>query len=104
MAGFAFKGYMNRALFEGWLEHIFMPCLKNREKSVLFIDNATHHPKEAIYDIASEYGFTVMFIPKYSPDLNPIEKSWANIKNLLRLHFHKFDSFGDGFCYAFGCR
>jgi len=104
LAGFAFKGYMNSALFEGWLEHVFAPSLKNPGKSILFIDNATHHSKEAIFDIAEEFGFTVIFIPKYSPDLNPIEKYWANIKNWLRLHIHKFDSFWDAFVYAFGCR
>ena len=104
MAGFAFKGYMNGALFEGWLENIFAPCLNNPEKSILFIDNASHHPKEIIHDIADEYGFTVIFLPKYSPDLNPIEKFGANIKNWLRLHLHKFSNFWDAFVYAFDCR
>lgn len=103
-AGFAFKGYMNSALFEGWLEQVFVPSLKNPEKSVLFVDNASHHPKEAILDIADAHGFTVIFLPKYSPDLNPIEKYWANIKNRLRLHMHIFDSFWDAFVYAFNCR
>ena len=72
-AGFAFKGYMNSGLFVGWLEHIFVPSLKNPKKSVLFIDNASHHPKDEIYDIADEYGFTVIFLPRYSPDFNKIE-------------------------------
>jgi transposase len=103
-AGFAFKGYMNNGLFVGWLEYVFAPALKNPEKSLLFIDNASHHPKDEIYDIAEEYGFTVIFLPRYSPDLNKIEKYWANIKNWLRLHLAKFDNFWDGFCYAFGCR
>jgi len=103
-AGFAFKGHMNGDLFVGWLEHIFAPALKNPEKSVLLIDNASHHPKDEIYDIADEYGFTVIFLPRYSPDLNKIKKYWANIKNWLRLHLAKFDSFSDGLCYAFACR
>ena len=93
LAGFAFKGYMNSDLFEGWLEQVFVPHLKNPEKSVLIIDNASHHPKDRIRDIALEYGFSVIFLPKYSPDLNPIELFWANIKNWLRLHLEKFDSF-----------
>ena len=78
-AGFAFKGHMNSDLFLGWLEQIFAPSLKTPEKSVLIIDNASHHPKTAIYDIAEDYGFIVIFLPKYSPDLNTIEKYWANI-------------------------
>ena len=57
LAPFAFDGSMNGDLFEGWLEHIFVPALKAPEKSVLIIDNATHHRKDSIYDIADEYGF-----------------------------------------------
>ena len=104
IAGFAFKGYMNSDLFCGWLETIFAPSLKAPKKSTLFIDNASHHPKDRIHDIADEHGFYVIFLPKYSPDLNPIEKYWANIKNWLRLHLHKFDSFWDGMVRAFGVR
>ena len=95
---------MNGALFEGWLENIFAPCLKDPRRSILIIDNASHHPKEAIHEIANGFGFTVIFLPKYSPDLNPIEKFWANIKNWLRLHMCKFPSFWDAFAYAFNCR
>jgi hypothetical protein len=65
VAAFAFKGYMNGGLFEGWLEQVFVPCLKNPGKSVLIIDNARHHRREAIFDIAAEHGFTVIFMPEY---------------------------------------
>lgn len=101
VAPFAFSGSMNGDLFEGWLEHVFVPVLKNPTKSVLLIDNASHHRKDAIYDIAEEFGFRVIFLPPYSPDLNPIEKFWANVKRRLRLHMHMFDSFGDAFSHAF---
>jgi len=104
MAGFAFTGHMDGGLFTGWLEHVFAPSLKNPKKSVIIIDNASHHPKERILEIAEEKGFTVIFLPKYSPDLNPIETFWANIKNWLRLHLRKFDSFWDGLTHAFQCR
>ena len=103
-AGFAFKGSMNSDLYIGWLEQVFVPSIKNHEKSVLIIDNASHHPKDMIRDIAEEYGFSVIFLPKYSPDLNPIEKFWANVKNWLRLHLREFESFWDGFVRAFECR
>lgn len=103
-AGFAFKGYMNSDLFEGWLEQVFVPSLEKPKVSVLIIDNASHHPKGRIQDIADKYGFTVIFLPKYSPDLNPIELYWGNIKNWLRLYLKGFDSFWDGLIHAFGCR
>ena len=86
------------------LEQIFAPSLKTPEKSVLIIDNASHHPKDAIYDIAADYGFMVIFLSKYSPDLNPIEKYWANIKNWLRLHMKKIGNFWEAIVRAFGCR
>jgi len=90
------------------------------------LDNASHHvpprragkrkafdflrsrnvlnPKDAIQEIADEYGFSVIFLPKYSPDYNKIELYWANIKNWLRLHLSNFDTFGDGLIMAFGVR
>ena len=43
VAPFAFKGSMNGDLFEGWFEQIFVPEIKNPGKSVVFMDNASHH-------------------------------------------------------------
>ena len=101
VAPFAFKGSMNGDLYLGWLEYVFVPELKDPAKSVLIIDNASFHPKNAIYDMANEYGFKVMFLPAYSPDLNPIEKFWGNVKNRLRLHMHKFSTFWEAMMFAF---
>ena len=101
VAPFAFSGSMDGDLFEGWLEHVFVPELKNPFKSVLILDNASFHRKNAIYDIADDYGFRVIFLPAFSPDLNPIEKFWANVKRRLRLHMHMFHSFLDALCHAF---
>jgi len=93
---------MNGDLFLGWLEQLFVPSLKKPEKSILFLDNATHHPKGAILEIAEQYGFRVMFIPPYSPDLNKhIESFWANVKRRLRDSTHKFVNFWDALLHAF---
>lgn len=102
IAPFAFSGSMDKDLFEGWLEQVFVPALPNPKKSVLILDNASFHRKNAIYDIADEYGFRVMFLPPFSPDLNPIEKLWANVKRRLRLHMHEFGSFWMALSHAFG--
>jgi len=93
---------MNGDLFVGWLEYVYAPALKNPSKLYPFLDNATHHPKDEIYDIAEEYGFKAIFLPPYSPDLNkPIESFWANAKRRLRLHMHKFATFWDALAHAF---
>ena len=101
IAPFAYKGTMNADLIEGWMENVFVPELKNPKKAVLVLDNASAHRKNYIYDIADDYGFKVIFLPPYSPDLNPIEKFWANVKRRLRLHMHKFDNFWNALSYAF---
>jgi transposase len=101
IAPFAFNGSMNGDLFEGWLEHILVPAFQNPAHSVLILDNASWHKKDAVYDLADEYGFKVIFLPPYSPDFNPIEKFWANVKRRLRLHIQEFSSFSDALAHAF---
>jgi len=101
IAPFAFGGAMNGDLFEGWLEQILVPAFHTPAKSVLILDNASWHRKGVICDIADEYGFQVMFLPPYSPDLNPIEKVWANVKRRLHLYMHTFGAFRDALSHAF---
>ena len=101
IAPIAFKGSMDGDLFESWMEQLLVPAFDNPAKSVLIMDNASWHRKDAIDDIADEYGFKVLFLPSYSPDLNSIEKFWANVKRRLRLHMHEFPSFWDALSHAF---
>jgi transposase len=51
---------------------------------VLIMDNARFHKKHAIELLLNEFQCTVIFLPPYSPELNPIEKKWGNLKNWLR--------------------
>jgi transposase len=78
-------------LFEFW----FANCLLKEVKkgSVIILDNATFHRKSVLPDLAKKYGCEVLFLPPYSPDLNPIEKKWAWIKKRLRKILPHFDSF-----------
>ena len=61
--------------------------------SVIILDNATFHKKSVLPDLARKYNCEVLFLPPYSPDLNPIEKKWAWLKQKLRSILFKFDSF-----------
>lgn len=101
VAPFAFKGSMNADLFEGWVEHVFVPELTNPSKSWLIIDNARFHKRINLDELAEGYGFHILFLPKYSPDFNPIEHVWANIKNWLRLHMREYGNFWAAFSAAF---
>jgi len=65
-----------------WFEYTFIPSLKTN--SVIIMDNATFHSKVYLPVIAEAYGHRIIWLPKYSPDLNPIEHKWATMKIWLR--------------------
>ena len=78
-------------LFEYWFEHCLLKEID--EGSTIVLDNATFHRKSILPNLARKYNCEVLFLPPYSPDLNPIEKKWAWIKRKLRQFLHNFDSF-----------
>lgn len=78
IAPMLFTGSLNASGFEGWLQHHFLPALK--QPSVLIMDNAPIHRKKAIRELVDEYGQKVVFLPKYSPDLNDIERDFSALK------------------------
>jgi transposase len=62
--------------------------------STIIMDNAGFHRKEALLKCIKKAGrkIRLLFLPAYSPDLNPIEKSWSNMKRKLRDTLPKHDS------------
>ena len=74
--------------FNEWFEWYLCPLL--REGSVIVMDNASFHKKADLNRIAESYGCRIIWLPPYSPDKNPIEKNWANMKNWLRLNSKKY--------------
>jgi len=82
IAPFVFEGSTNRAVFEAWLEGFLVPEL--REGSTLVLDNASFHRYSDIESIAEKAGHKVLWLPAYSPDLNPIERYWAKLKKAHR--------------------
>ena len=73
-----------------WFEHILIPLLK--PNSVIVLDNATFHSRTYLPVIAEAYGHKILWLPKYSPDKNPIEHVWANLKNWLRNYANNYDN------------
>jgi len=51
--------------------------------STVILDRASFHWRVELRNLARRHGVRVEFLPAYSPDFNPIEKDWANMKNAL---------------------
>ncbi len=88
----AYPGTMDSRLFEFWFEKQLLPALPSG--SVIVMDNAAFHRKAQLIRVAQKHGFRMIFLPPYSPQLNPIENFWAWLKRFLRstfLHFNSFD-------------
>ena len=71
-------------VFNSWLESDLIHKLPAR--SVFVIDNASFHKEADVKSILERYGHDLVFLPPYSPELNPIEHKWAQAKNLRRKH------------------
>ena len=56
----------------------------------IVLDNATFHRKKALTVLAENAGCSVIFLPPYSPDFNPIENDWANLKTFIRNYGSNF--------------
>ena len=93
LAPMCFQGTCNTGLFNTWLEKMVMPQLQSGQ--VLILDNASFHRSEESKKLVEAAGCKLMFLPPYSPDLNPIEKCWANIKTKVRELLPKFSKFTD---------
>ena len=78
LAPMLFKGGCHKGVVEAWLEQMLLPELN--EPSLVIMDNASFHDKAAITELLKEKGHTLMPLPPYSPDFNPIEQSFAVIK------------------------
>ena len=77
-----FSGGTTVERFKRYLESDLLPYL-NRD-SVLVMDNMKPHHAKAVKDLLDSSGIRYIYLPPYSPDLNPIEKLWSKVKALLR--------------------
>jgi len=82
LAPMCFEGTCDTQLFNTWVRQELVPCLTPGQ--VLILDNASFHKSQETQRIVQEAGCKILFLPPYSPDLNPIEKFWANMKRKVR--------------------
>lgn len=78
IAPMIFTGSLDAAGFEGWLSCFLIPSLTI--PSILILDNAPIHRKNKIQELVEATGHEVLFLPKYSPDLNDIEHDFSALK------------------------
>jgi transposase len=75
-------GAVNAEVFEAYLEQILLPKL--RPGLVIVMDNLSAHKSERVRELIEDAGCELLYLPPYSPDLNPIEEAFSKIKNILR--------------------
>jgi transposase len=75
-------GAMNGAAFTAWVERLLVPTLATGD--IVVLDNLPAHKVKAARTAIEQAGAKLLLLPPYSPDLNPNEQAFANIKALLR--------------------
>ena len=77
-----FESTINSKVFTAWVKQDLIPKLP--KKSVVVMDNATFHKQSEMQEALAVAGHTLLYLPPYSPDLNPIEEKWAHAKSIRR--------------------
>jgi transposase len=69
------------ASFVEWFRASFIKAVPRG--TTVIMDNASFHPRKKLKNLCRRHGVRLLFLPVYSPDYNPIEKTWANMKRAL---------------------
>ena len=77
-----FEGAIDRKMFDAYIKEILSPTL--RPGDIVVMDNLNAHKSQKACDEIRKRQAEVLFLPAYSPDLNPIEKMWSKLKQVLR--------------------
>jgi transposase len=77
-----FDGPINGESFRTYVEQVLLPTLKPDD--IVILDNLGSHKGDAVRRMIRATGARLIFLPPYSPDLNPIEQVFAKLKTLLR--------------------
>jgi transposase len=81
-APFVFKGNTNSGTFNRWLEEFLLPELD--KGTTLVMDKASFHKTDKTRQLIEAAGCELLYLPTYSPDLNPIENYWPITKSRLK--------------------
>ena len=79
---FTFEGHCDRSVVETYFAQVLLPAIP--AGSVIVLDNASFHHSPSLQALVEAAGCSLLFLPAYSPDLNPIEHIWAVLKTSIR--------------------
>lgn len=82
VAPLVFDGAVNGEIYCAWVEQFLIPELQSGD--VVVADNLSSHKNAKAEKMIKAAGCRVLFLPPYSPDLNPIEEMWSKVKAYLR--------------------
>ena len=82
LAPLFFKGTCNTDLFIEWTQQQLVPSLTKGQTVIM--DNASIHKSPKVRELIQSAGCKLIYLPPYSPDLNPIETFWANMKKWIK--------------------
>jgi transposase len=82
VAAMTVEGGTTKVVFETFVEQLLVPELA--EGDIVVLDNLAAHRSARACELIEEAGASVLFLPPYSPDLNPIEQAWSKMKEFLR--------------------
>ncbi|MCB1820325.1 MAG: transposase [Candidatus Competibacteraceae bacterium] len=99
IAPLAYQSYTDTEILNTWLEKFLIPALP--KNCMIVMDNARFHKSEETREIIEDHGHQLLFLPPYSPDLNPIENYWAILKGKLRKIVANFQNLFDALVAVF---
>jgi transposase len=94
-----FQGSTDVLFFEDFIKELLEHCGRWPEpRSVLIMDNASFYHSERIEQMCSRKGVKLVYLPPYSPDLNPIEEFFSELKAFIQRHWQSYETNpGQGF-------
>lgn len=82
LAAMTVEAATDREIFLAYLDHCLCPALQPGD--VVVMDNLSSHKVNGVRQRIEKCGAELLYLPPYSPDLNPIEKAWSKLKQGLR--------------------
>ncbi|RKJ51372.1 transposase [bacterium 1XD42-1] len=97
-----YQGGTTGERFVQYLKEMLLPTLRSGD--IVVMENMHSHHVKAVREILEAKGMKVLYLPSYSPDLNPIQKMWSKMKAILRCwKIRNLDQIPDAIHKALAC-